>query len=259
MIDLRKRDGQITTFFPNDPTGPDDDKNVQRRQSDLANWAFWCLHPAQAAPGTIHFQNLSSTERSFEVINEGRRYAENPTLPAISFPRSGGQSRQWRWVSQQVQGANFSWEHRNNPGGEIVNKLSTVENQQIAGLEAKSDVGWQYTFTAARTGLYKFIVNYTPVSVSERETGGAEVYPMIVARLSNLLPGGDLGSSINYAETVIARGAGPGQLTLVGNLVQGNQYSLAYVGRVKIKYEARKQGNGEVIIRFPCLREVEPR
>lgn len=259
VIELRKRDGQITTSFPNDPTGPDDDKNVQRRESDLANWAFWCLRPAAAAPGTIHFQNLSSTERSFEIIDEGRRCSENPAQPAITFPRSGGQSRPWRWVSEQVQRDNFWWAHRNNAGGEIVNQLGTVENQKIASLEAKSDVGWQYTFTAARTGLHKFIVDYTPISVSEVEGGGAEVYPMIAARLSNLLPGGDLGSSINYAEVVLARGARPGQLTLTGNLVQGSQYSVAYVGRVRIRYEARKQGYGEVIIRFPCIREVEPR
>ncbi len=71
-IDMAKRDGQITTLLPNNTTAS---ANDQRRLSDLDNWAYWCLSRAlkpDTAVGTMHFQNLSSFEPSFQEIRKAR-------------------------------------------------------------------------------------------------------------------------------------------------------------------------------------------
>lgn len=72
VIEMHKRDGQITTKLPNLTTA---DANTQRRLSDLNNWAYWCLARAlkpAAAQGTLHFQNISSYLASFQSINAAR-------------------------------------------------------------------------------------------------------------------------------------------------------------------------------------------
>ena len=70
------RDGQITTNLANDVN------NTQREleESDLENWSYWTFEPGFETPGTLHFQNHSVYQPSFERIKKALDEAKTAVL-----------------------------------------------------------------------------------------------------------------------------------------------------------------------------------
>ena len=79
--ELQMRDGQIFTNYPNVNSDPPE---VQRKMSDLQNWAFWCFSVSVAYPGKVHFQNHSLYQLAYNRIKEAMDHAL--ALPRTSAP-----------------------------------------------------------------------------------------------------------------------------------------------------------------------------
>ncbi len=68
-VNMNVRDGQITTGLDN--AGGTAAENKTR--SDLQNWAYWCFEVAEDNSGVIHFQNHSTFEETYTLINNAFR------------------------------------------------------------------------------------------------------------------------------------------------------------------------------------------
>lgn len=68
-VNMNLRDGQIVTALANTGGTAADNKT----RSDLENWAYWCFYVGEHNSGVIHFQNHSTFEESYALINKAFR------------------------------------------------------------------------------------------------------------------------------------------------------------------------------------------
>jgi hypothetical protein len=74
-VNMNLRDGQIITGLVNAGGTASDN----RTRSDLENWAYWCFFVSMHSSGVIHFQNHSTFEETYTVINKAFRDALTAT------------------------------------------------------------------------------------------------------------------------------------------------------------------------------------
>lgn len=250
--ELQRREGQVCTSldYEEQATPP-----TERAQADLDNWAYVVLRHGfdrfgdGTRAGSVHFQNHSTTEPSFQAVGSAVAAAQGTAAPARNTGRWGP-----RFARTTGGSGNFWWAHRFNPGaGEIVNQLGTRDAPEAVGAQGSSAIGWRYDITPATSSRFGFEADYEVVSVSDREQG-ARVTPMVAVTLFAVGPAGGLGAQLGRAERVLAPGAGPGTLVLMADLAAGGRYAAVLTGEVAISYTNRYQGYGETILRFPEMR-----
>ena len=243
------RDGQIETGLNDDTTGVD--AYTQRHQSDLKNWAYWCLAQALANPGRCHFQNHSSFVYAFIRVRESLAKLTGAGAGAgdtdFAPPFAPGVWTNWQW--RNLPPNDFtSAVNLKASAGDIVVQLGTVEKPADAAQAGTVEAGFLHVFTA-KSRTVRAVVAYTPLSVSSRSTG-ATVVPAVVLRLHVLDAAGNTGALLMRQHVVLQRGAAPGKIEVAASVTPGQRCALILAAGVEVQYQNRWQGYGEVIARY---------
>lgn len=247
-IKLDRRDGYVRRIQPKFGVALPTAKEELTR-FDLGNWAYHTVKAGlDGALGTVHFQNHSTFERSFELIGDAYREATGQVAGArLTFegryapPVTGGANHQ-----------NFWWAHRHLEANlELVNQFRTENGPSSAPTMAgRSEIGWRYELTGGY-GPTRISAAYDLRSVSEIEDPQATVGQRLRLVVSIPVPGHP-DRELDFDERPIQRGQkGPGRLEVQATLAPGVVYRVTVSTRIDIAYQDRtKVGYGETIVRF---------